>query len=144
MQSRWEGRNCQEIRDKVTPAFGTVWADTLLAQEADSPAPQFLHCPRHKAKMQIPLGAKKDPQTCVSHALLPQLVTLGPSPAVTSHQHPCCQPRIPSYAPYTCPALHGHIQPQSCLDTGSVYSTFCKVTARSMERSGNRKTRGLS
>lgn len=43
----------------MTPTFGTVWADMLLAQEADSPAPQFLHCPRHRAKMQIPLGAKK-------------------------------------------------------------------------------------
>lgn len=57
--------------------------------------------------------------TFVSRALLPQIVTLGPSPAVISHHHPCCQWRTPSYAPHMCPALHAHTQPLFCLGTDS-------------------------
>ncbi|XP_023794804.1 uncharacterized protein LOC111937625 isoform X2 [Cyanistes caeruleus] len=65
MQSRWEGRNCWELRDEATLAFGAAWADVLLAQEADSPTPQSLHCPRHSKDAISPGSQERSSNLCL-------------------------------------------------------------------------------
>lgn len=81
--------------------------------------------------MQFPLGDTKDPQTCVLHALLPQLSVLQAQPSCHLPPIFLLVVKAPSCAPPNSPVLHRHIQTLLCLGMDStllhVWQSLSKI-----------------